>query len=287
MKREHVNQIYSKIGYVNLVWIRIMESDPNKIQITNFLRETDFLKKPCKLVAANKYVINMNDGIIKNKDLRRNIVMAENESRMFNEFMSYKRNKEIYGGLLYNRILQPHALIDNGFYIWLNNNDEKQIISIARVDNTTNKVVCEDGSQINESTIEAVIDEDTMYKFNMKIICTGTLFGMLTTKTNVDRLKESYINNYPSLTVGKLLDNVFTNSKWSDYEENGVQFVNYNANYNEHYIRVVFIVYDNDNFDIGGLYVDGYNYSSDIVDFMNTLYYYPQLLKDNIDNRKR
>lgn len=164
MKKEHVNQIYSKKGYVNLVWIRIMESDPNKMQITNFLRK----RETNKLFAANKYVINMNDRKIKDKDLRRNIVMAENESRMFIKFMNCKRNKEIYDGLLYNRILQPDVKFDNAFYIWLNNNDEKQIISIARVDANTNKVVCEDGSQITESTIEAVIDEENMYKFTMK-----------------------------------------------------------------------------------------------------------------------
>ena len=283
MKENHVNQIYSKKGYVNLVWIRIMESDPNKMQITNFLRE----RGTNKLFAANKYVINMNDRTIKDNDLRRNIVMAENESRMFIEFMNCKRNKEIYDGLLYNRIIQPDVKFDNGFYIWINNNDEKQIINIARVDATTNKVVCEDGSQINESTIEAVIDEKTMYKFNMKKSCRVNLIGKLTPTSNADRLKESYLNNYPSMTVGEALDNVFANSKWSDYEENGAQFVNYNANYNEHYIRLVFIVYDNDNFNIVGLYVDGCDYLSDIINFMNAIYYNSQLLKDNIDNRKR
>lgn len=164
MKKENVNQIYSRKGYVNLVWMRVMESDPNKLQITNFLRE----RQTNKLFAANKYVINMNDRTIKNKDLRRNIVMAENESRLFIEFMNAKRNKEIYDGLLYNRILQPDVKFDNGFYIWVNNDGEKQMISIARIDANTNKVVCEDGSQITESTIEAVIDEEAMYKFTMK-----------------------------------------------------------------------------------------------------------------------
>lgn len=164
MKKENVNQIYSRKGYVNLVWMRVMESDPNKLQITNFLRE----RQTNKLFAANKYVINMNDRTIKNKDLRRNIVMAENESRLFIEFMNAKRNKEIYDGLLYNRILQPDVKFDNGFYIWVNNDGEKQMISIARIDVNTNKVVCEDGSQITESTIEAVIDEEAMYKFTMK-----------------------------------------------------------------------------------------------------------------------
>lgn len=164
MKKENVNQIYSRKDYVNLVWMRVMESDPNKLQITNFLRE----RQINKLFAANKYVINMNDRTIKDKDLRRNIVMAENESRMFIEFMNAKRNKEIYDGLLYNRILQPDVKFDNGFYIWINNDGEKQMISIARIDANTNKVVCEDGSQITESTIEAVIDEEAMYKFTMK-----------------------------------------------------------------------------------------------------------------------
>ena len=164
MKKENVNQIYSRKDYVNLVWMRVMGSDPNKLQITNFLRE----RQTNKLFAANKYVINMNDRTIKDKDLRRNIVMAENESRLFIEFMNAKRNKEIYDGLLYNRILQPDVKFDNGFYIWVNNDGEKQMINIARIDANTNKVVCEDGSQINESTIEAVIDEETMYKFTMK-----------------------------------------------------------------------------------------------------------------------
>ena len=164
MKKENVNQIYSRKGYVNLVWIRIMESDPNKMQITNFLRE----RQTNKIFAANKYVINMNDRGIKDKDLRRNIVMAENESRNFIEFMNCKINNEIYGGLLYNKILQPDVKFDNGFYIWLNNNDEKQIMGIARVDANTNKVVCGDGSQITESTIEALIDEVNLYKFTMK-----------------------------------------------------------------------------------------------------------------------
>ena len=42
------------------------------------------------------------------------------------------------------------------------------MISIVRIDANTNKVVCEDGSQISESTIEAVNDEESMYKFTMK-----------------------------------------------------------------------------------------------------------------------
>lgn len=164
MKKENIKQIYSKKNYVNLIWMRIMESDPNKLQITNFLRE----QTTNKLFAANKYVININTKAIEDKDLRRNIVMAQNESRQFIEFMNCKRNKEIYDGLLYNRILQPDVKYDNAFYVWVNNDDGNLIISIARIDANTNKVVCEDGSQLNESTIEAVIDEEVMYKFTMK-----------------------------------------------------------------------------------------------------------------------
>lgn len=167
MKKENVNQIYSRKDYVNLVWMRVMESDPNKLQITNFLRDVS----TNNVFASNKYVINLDTKAIKVttvKDFSKNIVMAQNESRLFIEFMNAKRNKEIYDGLLYNRILQPDVKFDNGFYIWINNDGEKQMISIARIDANTNKVVCEDGSQITESTIEAVIDEENMYKFNMK-----------------------------------------------------------------------------------------------------------------------
>lgn len=166
MKKENVNQIYSRKGYVNLVWMRVMESDPNKLQITNFLREVN----ANTVFASNKYVINLDTNRIKVtsvKDFSKNIVMAQNESRMFIEFMNHKRNKEIYDGLLYNRILQPDVKYDNGFYICVNNDGEKQMISIVRIDANTNKVVCEDGSQISESTIEAVNDEETMYKFTM------------------------------------------------------------------------------------------------------------------------
>lgn len=122
-----------------------------------------------------------------------------------------------------------------------------------------------------------------VFVIGFAILCIGTLIGMLTNTSNADRLKDSYLNNYPSMTVGEALDNVFTNSKWSDYEENGAQFVSYEANYNEHYVRVVFIVYDNDNFNTVGLYIDGSDYSYDIIDFMNIIYYNPQLLKDNSD----
>lgn len=122
-----------------------------------------------------------------------------------------------------------------------------------------------------------------VFVIGFTILCIITLIGMLTNKSNAERLKDSYLNNYPSMTVGDALDNVFTNSKWSDYEENGAQFVSYEANYNEHYVRVVFIVYDNDNFNTVGLYIDGYDYSYDIIEFMNTIYYNPQLLKDNND----
>ena len=120
-----------------------------------------------------------------------------------------------------------------------------------------------------------------IFVIGFTIVCIITLIGMLANKSNADRLKDSYLNNYPSMTVGEALDNVFTNSKWSDYEENGAQFVSYEANYNEHYVRLVFIVYDNDNFNTVGLYIDGSDYSYDIIDFMNTIYYNPQLLKDN------
>lgn len=120
-----------------------------------------------------------------------------------------------------------------------------------------------------------------VFVIGFTIVCIITLIGMLANKSNAERLKDSYLNNYPSMTVGEALDNVFTNSKWSDYEENGAQFVSYEANYNEHYVRVVFIVYDNDNFNTVGLYIDGSDYSYDIIDFMNTIYYNPQLLKDN------
>lgn len=120
-----------------------------------------------------------------------------------------------------------------------------------------------------------------VFVIGFTIVCIITLIGMLANKSNAERLKDSYLNNYPSMTVGEALDNVFTNSKWSDYEENGAQFVSYEANYNEHYVRVVFIVYDNDNFNTVGLYIDGLDYSYDIIDFMNTIYYNPQLLKDN------
>ncbi len=120
-----------------------------------------------------------------------------------------------------------------------------------------------------------------IFVIGFTIVCIITLIGMLANKSNAERLKDSYLNNYPSMTVGEALDNVFTNSKWSDYEENGAQFVSYEANYNEHYVRVVFIVYDNDNFNTVGLYIDGSDYSYDIIDFMNTIYYNPQLLKDN------
>lgn len=120
-----------------------------------------------------------------------------------------------------------------------------------------------------------------VFVIGFTIVCIITLIGMLANKSNAERLKDSYLNNYPSMTVGEALDNVFTNSKWSDYEENGAQFVSYEANYNEHYVRVVFIVYDNDNFNTVGLYIDGTDYSYDIIDFMNTIYYNPQLLKDN------
>lgn len=167
MKKENVNQIYSRKGYVNLVWMRVMESDPNKLQITNFLREVN----ANTVFASNKYVINLDTNRIKVtsvKDFSKNIVMAQNESRLFIEFMNAKRNKEIYDGLLFNRILQPDVKYDNGFYICVNNDGEKQMISIVRIDANTNKVVCEDGSQISESTIEAVNDEESMYKFIMK-----------------------------------------------------------------------------------------------------------------------
>lgn len=167
MKKENVNQIYSRKGYVNLVWMRVMESDPNKLQITNFLREVN----TNNVFASNKYVINLDTNRIKVtsvKDFSKNIVMAQNESRLFIEFMNAKRNKKIYDGLLFNRILQPDVKYDNGFYICVNNDGEKQMISIVRIDATTNKVVCEDGSQISESTIEAVNDEESMYKFTMK-----------------------------------------------------------------------------------------------------------------------
>lgn len=167
MKKENVNQIYSRKGYVNLVWMRVMESDPNKLQITNFLREVN----TNNVFASNKYVINLDTNRIKVtsvKDFSKNIVMAQNESRLFIEFMNAKRNKEIYDGLLFNRILQPDVKYDNGFYICVNNDGEKQMISIVRIDANTNKVVCEDGSQISESTIEAVNDEESMYKFIMK-----------------------------------------------------------------------------------------------------------------------
>lgn len=120
-----------------------------------------------------------------------------------------------------------------------------------------------------------------VFVIGFTIVCIITLIGMLANKSNAERLKDSYLNNYPSMTVGEALDNVFTNSEWSDYEENGAQFVDYKANYNEHYVRVVFIVYDNDNFNTVGLYIDGSDYSYDIIDFMNTIYYNPQLLKDN------
>lgn len=122
-----------------------------------------------------------------------------------------------------------------------------------------------------------------VFVIGFTIVCIITLIGTLANKSNADRLKDSYLNNYPSMTVGEALDNVFTNSKWSDYEENGAQFVSYEANYNEHYVRVVFIVYDNDNFNTVGLYIDGSDYSYDIIDFMNIIYYNPQLLKDNSD----
>lgn len=122
-----------------------------------------------------------------------------------------------------------------------------------------------------------------VFVIGFAILCIGTLIGMLTAKSNAERLKDSYLNNYPSMTVGEALDNVFTNSEWNDYEENGAQFVEYKANYNEHYVRVVFIVYDNDNFNTVGLYIDGSDYSYDIIDFMNTIYYNPQLLKGNND----
>ena len=122
-----------------------------------------------------------------------------------------------------------------------------------------------------------------VFVIGFTILCIITLIGMLANKSNAERLKDSYLNNYPSMTVGEALDNVFTNSKWSDYEENGAQFVSYEANYNEHYVRVVFIVYDNDNFNTVGLYIDGSDYSYDIIDFMNIIYYNPQLLKDNSD----
>ncbi len=167
MKKENVNQIYSRKGYVNLVWMRVMESDPNKLQITNFLREVN----TNNVFASNKYVINLDTNRIKVtsvKDFSKNILMAQNESRLFIEFMNAKRNKEIYDGLLFNRILQPDVKYDNGFYICVNNDGEKQMISIVRIDANTNKVVCEDGSQISESTIEAVNDEESMYKFIMK-----------------------------------------------------------------------------------------------------------------------
>lgn len=167
MKKENVNQIYSRKGYVNLVWMRVMETDPNKLQITNFLRDVN----TNNVFTSNKYVINLDTKVIKVtsvKDFSRNIVMAQNESRLFIEFMNAKRNKEIYDGLLFNRILQPDVKYDNGFYICVNNDGEKQMISIVRIDATTNKVVCEDGSQISESTIEAVNDEESMYKFTMK-----------------------------------------------------------------------------------------------------------------------
>lgn len=166
MKKENVNRIYSRKGYVNLVWMRVMESDPNKLQITNFLREVN----TNTVFASNKYVINLDTNRIKVtsvKDFSKNILMAQNESRLFIEFMNAKRNKEIYDGLLFNRILQPDVKYDNGFYICVNNDGEKQMISIVRIDANTNKVVCEDGSQISESTIEAVNDEETMYKFTM------------------------------------------------------------------------------------------------------------------------
>lgn len=120
-----------------------------------------------------------------------------------------------------------------------------------------------------------------VFVIGFAILCIVTLIGMLTPTSNADRLKDSYLNSYPSMTVGEALDNVFTNSEWNDYEENGAQFVEYKANYNEHYVRVVFIVYDNDNFNTVGLYIDGSDYSYDIIDFMNTIYYNPQLLKDN------
>lgn len=167
MKKENVNQIYSRKGYVNLVWMRVMESDPNKLQITNFLREVN----TNNVFASNKYVINLDTNRIKVtsvKDFSKNIVMAQNESRLFIEFMNAKRNKEIYDGLLFNRILQPDVKYDNGFYICVNSDGEKQMISIVRIDANTNKVVCEDGSQISESTIEAVNDEESMYKFTMR-----------------------------------------------------------------------------------------------------------------------
>lgn len=122
-----------------------------------------------------------------------------------------------------------------------------------------------------------------VFVIGFAILCIGTLIGMLTPTSNADRLKDSYLNSYPSMTVGEALDNVFTNSEWNDYEENGAQFVSYEANYNEHYVRVVFIVYDNDNFNTVGLYIDGSDYSYDIIDFMNIIYYNPQLLKDNSD----
>ena len=98
MKKENVNQIYSRKGYVNLVWMRVMESDPNKLQITNFLRDVS----TNNVFASNKYVINLDTKAIKVttvKDFSKNIVMAQNESRLFIEFMNVKRNKEIYDGL--------------------------------------------------------------------------------------------------------------------------------------------------------------------------------------------
>lgn len=125
-----------------------------------------------------------------------------------------------------------------------------------------------------------------VFVIGFAIVCIITLIGMLSNKSNVDRLKDSYLNDYPSMTVGDALDNVFTNSVWKDYEENGTQFVSYDAEYNEHHVRVVFIVYNNDSFNTVGLYVDGYDYSYDIINFMHTIYYNPQLLKDsnNVQN---
>lgn len=94
-------------------------------------------------------------------------------------------------------------------------------------------------------------------------------------------VQQGTLTSFPEKTVEDAFDTAFGDGSWNEYEQYGVDIVEYNTMVNGRVVRIVFTVNkDSKQFRVSHLFVDGTDFTYDMAYFLDLIYNDPTYFQE-------